>query len=106
MVQAEQPGARPGPPEFRRCKAIARGSAGAAAHREYTYRGASGQLDATGSPDRATLFGALIGHMASSSPGNAGPHPAAAGDSTARQPMHLAAPGLWRRMACWLYEGM
>ena len=41
--------------------------------------------------------------MASSPSGNPGP---LAGDASAPIRILLPAPGLWRRMACWLYEGM
>src|SRR5690349_3069050 len=45
--------------------------------------------------------------MASSSPDSAGVRATSFPDpSTAAVRVELGAPGLWRRMACWLYEGM
>jgi uncharacterized RDD family membrane protein YckC len=41
--------------------------------------------------------------MASTFSGPSGPHAAAGGDPAPSAP---DTPGLWRRMACWLYEGM
>lgn len=41
--------------------------------------------------------------MAARSSGQAGPQPVVAAEPIASP---LATPGLWRRMACWLYEGM
>ena len=46
--------------------------------------------------------------MASSSPDSAGARGTAFPDPSSAPPIpsELSAPGLWRRMACWLYEGM